>query len=133
MTSKVQGFYRRVNEAVADLTSNDPSIRSCFVTSLDHPEHGVSAGAVCEATIPVAARLIANRTHRASTEAEVDKFHADQAERAKELAYLTAKNKTQSVMVVSAEQLNAYSGVAADAVAAVPLKAAAGRNKKETG
>lgn len=110
MQNSVQVYWAQVKQARTLI-----STPTAFITSLDVPEKGVTPGAVCEASAETAARRMAERTHRLSSEAEIKAFHREQAARDRECRILTEKQKNNSTLALTPE-LAAQLGFLAPAV-----------------
>jgi hypothetical protein len=98
MQNVVQVYWGQVKQARTLIDTP-----TAFITSLDLPERGVTPGAICEATAETAARRIAERSHRLSTKAEIEKFHKEQASRDRECRILTEKQKNNSTLALTPE------------------------------
>ena len=110
MQNAVQVYWSQVK-----LARQQISTPTAFITSLDVPEKGVTPDAVCEVSAEMAARRMAERTHRLSSKAEIDQFHKDQAARYRECRILTEKQKNNSTLALTPE-LAAQLGFMAPAV-----------------
>jgi hypothetical protein len=98
MQNAVQVYWAQVRLALGQITT-----QTAFITSVDLPERGVTPGATCEVSAETAARRIAERSHRLSSQAEIDKFHKDQAARDRECRILTEKQKNNSILALTPE------------------------------
>jgi len=120
MTQNITAYYAEIQKHRGILApqANETSDGRRFhhIVSTEDPMRGMIAGGVCEVTTEVAARCMANKSHRLAEPAEVERFHAEQAKRADECLAITQKNKEKSVLVVSPE-LAAHLGMGAPASA----------------
>jgi hypothetical protein len=93
-----QAYWQRVAQERAAIATP-----TAFITSVDMPERGVNAGAVCEVSRENAARRLAERSHRLSTANEIETFHREQAARDRECRLQTEKQKERSVLALTPE------------------------------
>jgi hypothetical protein len=66
----VHEYWQTVRKIASDLPE------AVYLTSLDSRTRGTQAGAVCLCSREIAARRIAEGTHRVATEAEVEQYKA---------------------------------------------------------
>lgn len=74
-----------------------------FITSIEDELKGMHGGMVSEASTDIAARCLANKTHRLSTEAEGQAFLKASEERAMQYRIIEEKKKNTSILQLSPE------------------------------
>ena len=70
----IKKFWQAVVRERAALPAD---VTAFFVTSIENDSRGIDGGVVVETDREITARLLAERTHRLSTTAEIEKFHSD--------------------------------------------------------
>jgi len=91
----IQKYWRDVIATAEEL----PNEKVFYLTSLNNADKGTTAGRVCDMTNrKEVARRIVEATHRLSTPAEIERFHADQKRQTEELAEIELKRKQQFAM-----------------------------------
>lgn len=101
---KLEAIAREYPEPISLDPKRGPIGGKVYITSLADAITGTVEGAVCESNIQNAAERIIGRTHRVSTQEEIERFHQDLTARGDALARTELRNKPNAPIFISQEQ-----------------------------
>jgi hypothetical protein len=93
-------YFEEVKSIQKKLIDKHGDVPFVWITSIENFDKGSADGGVCQAPTYVAARAIRDRTHRESTEEEVDGFRNLQKKNLKESQKKELDRKTKTVVHV---------------------------------